>query len=68
MPDLPHSDECFFMKRTNMSTEQSSNAPQTSPAQPASRGLNISLDWWSVIIAMILVALILFTALPSIPW
>ncbi len=49
-----------------MSTEQSSNTPQTE--QPASRGLNISLDWWSVIVALILVALILLKVLPAITW
>jgi hypothetical protein len=48
-----------------MATEKTEDQSAVQPA-PAKSG--ISLDWWSVIVGLILVALILIGIIPSVTW
>lgn len=41
---------------------------QVVPVSPARRLPRLSLDWWAVLSALVLVALILVGGIPSIPW
>ena len=48
-------------------TEQSSMHPSTEQRIAAAE-LGFSLDWWSVIIAILLALLVLAGIIPSVPW
>jgi hypothetical protein len=48
-----------------MPNEQSN---QSTEAQPEGFRLHLSLDWWAVIVAFVLVIAVLIGLIPSVPW
>jgi hypothetical protein len=54
------------MKEKTMSTESTPTAETERP--PVQSGFKISLDWWAVITALVLAALILLGIIQSVPW
>jgi hypothetical protein len=49
-------------RRTKMATEP------TLVAQSQRRSFQLSLDWWAVITALVLAALVLLSVIPNVPW
>ena len=44
------------------------NTPDESAEQPDSAWVTVSLDWWAVIVALVLVLLVWIGIFQSIPW
>lgn len=40
----------------------------TTVAPAERRGVRLSLDWWAVLTALVLAALVLLGVIPSVPW
>jgi hypothetical protein len=45
-----------------------SQEPNHTPVVSARSRFSLSLDWWAVITALILAALVLLGIIPSVPW
>jgi len=56
----------FFVDSPGRLSENAS--PREGPMEQKHRKTGISLDWWTVIVAFALTALVIAGALPIIPW
>ena len=51
-----------------MTPEQDSIPPDVPVAEAKGGGFKLSLDWWAVIVALLLTALVLIGVIPNVAW